>query len=54
MIEIKKGTPPNILLEKQKIAKDNNLNPNEAYALLNHENKQVVLLLNCIFKVKFL
>ena len=43
MIDIKKGTPPNILLEKQKIAQDNNLNPSEAYALLNHENKQVVL-----------
>ena len=43
MIEIRKGTPPNILLEKQKIAKDNNLNPSEAYALLKNENKQIVL-----------
>ena len=43
MITIKKGTPPNILLEKQKIAKDYNLNPSESYDLLNSADKQVVL-----------
>lgn len=43
MIEIKKGTPPAILLEKQEIAKAKNLNPRKSYELLNHAEKQTVL-----------
>ena len=43
MIKISKSSPPEILLQKQAIAKENNLNSAEAYALLNHADKQVVL-----------
>ena len=43
MIEIKKGVPPAILLEKQREAKARNLNPSDSYALLDHANKKVIL-----------
>ena len=43
MIEIKKSSPPNVLLEKQKLAQDKNLNSVESYKLLNHADKQVIL-----------
>lgn len=43
MIPIKKNTPPAILLEKQRIAHERGLNSADAYKLLNHAEKQMVL-----------
>ena len=43
MIPIKKNASPAILLEKQRIALERHLNSNDAYKLLNHEDKMVIL-----------
>ena len=43
MIPIKKSAPPAILLEKQAIARERGLNSKDAYDLLNHAEKQLVL-----------
>lgn len=43
MIPIKKKDPPAILLEKQRLAHERNLNSDDAYKLLDHEDKMVIL-----------
>jgi len=43
MVEVKKKSTPQILIEKQKIAREQSLNSAEAYKLLNHAEKELVL-----------
>lgn len=43
MIPIKKNAPPAILLEKQAIARERGLSSQDAYKLLNHAEKQIIL-----------
>ena len=43
MIPIKKKASPAILLEKQRIARERHLNSNDAYKLLSHDDKMVIL-----------
>lgn len=43
MIPIKKKASPEILLDKQKLAYKRGLNSNDAYKLLNHADKQIIL-----------
>ena len=43
MLPIRKKTTPEVLLEKQKIAKERGLNSVDAYALLDHDAKTIIL-----------
>ena len=43
MIPIKKSAPPDVLLEKQAIARERGLDSKNAYDLLNHAEKQILL-----------